>query len=175
MTEFVISDPHFYHRKIIRLCQRRPEGRRDLFYDEFEMNDYIITKWNSVVKPNDSVRLLGDVALCKNFSELKSIMKLLNGHIHVITGNHDHYSSLVRARLDNCNLSSVTDGIMLWDNRFLLSHVPVSNPKYVNLHGHLHDANSPTAMHINVCVEKWDYTPVAMEMIEKVVKERKLC
>lgn len=173
-NKFFISDPHFFHKNIIRLCGRKPLNRTSLFIDEEEMNEYICQKWNLTVKPYDSVWLLGDVALCKNASDLKSVLRRLNGRIHVITGNHDHHSKLIRSRLDMCNLSSVTDGVVLWENRFLLSHVPVSNPRYVNLHGHLHEKPNPSPMHINMCMEWWDYTPVSIEIIERIIKDRGL-
>ena len=45
---FVTSDTHFNHKNIIEYCKRP-------FKDTLEMNEYIIEKWNSVVKDEDIV------------------------------------------------------------------------------------------------------------------------
>lgn len=67
-------------------------------------DDMIIDKWNSVVKPKDTVIYLGDFAFChkackedKNFNKLDAATKTaiqeygnrLNGHKIMIMGNHD--------------------------------------------------------------------------------------
>ena len=51
---YFIADTHFNHKNIIEYCNRP-------FKDTNKMNEYIIQKWNSVVKENDIVYHLGDV------------------------------------------------------------------------------------------------------------------
>lgn len=51
---YFIADTHFNHTNIIKYCKRP-------FKDANEMNEYIIEKWNSVVKDDDIVYHLGDV------------------------------------------------------------------------------------------------------------------
>ena len=50
------SDPHFGHANIIRFCDRP-------FDDVQAMNDALVHRWNAVVQPEDTVYVLGDVAL----------------------------------------------------------------------------------------------------------------
>lgn len=46
---YFIADTHFNHKNIIEYCKRT-------FKDILEMNEYIIEKWNSVVKDEDIVK-----------------------------------------------------------------------------------------------------------------------
>lgn len=45
---YFIADTHFNHENIIKYCDRP-------FSNAKEMNEYIIQKWNSVVKEDDIV------------------------------------------------------------------------------------------------------------------------
>lgn len=78
---FFTSDTHFGHENIIKFCKRP-------FVNANEMNVALIKNWNSVVGPNDTVFHLGDFAW--GGSKLwNDILDQLNGHIHLILGNHD--------------------------------------------------------------------------------------
>lgn len=134
----------------------------------------MIQEWNKVVGAFDIVWHHGDFALAQNLSDLQSVFNRLNGKIHLIVGNHDNHTSTIRKRLSILPFKSINDFPVLWDNRFLLSHSPIVNPKYPNVHGHLHEKLSPDLRHINVSVEQWDYKPVPIEVIEKIVKDRNL-
>ena len=50
---FFTSDSHFGHENIIRFCKRPFNSVR-------EMNEELIHRWNSKVRPNDIVFHLGD-------------------------------------------------------------------------------------------------------------------
>jgi calcineurin-like phosphoesterase family protein len=50
------------------------------------MNEYMILKWNQVVKQNDRVYHLGDFS----FHDQSRIAKRLNGRKFLILGNHDY-------------------------------------------------------------------------------------
>jgi calcineurin-like phosphoesterase family protein len=79
MTVWYTSDHHFFHRNIIELCARP-------FRDAEEMNAALINNWNDRVAYDDTVWVLGDVALDKR--KLNVVMEL-NGTKHLIAGNHD--------------------------------------------------------------------------------------
>jgi len=169
---FVISDTHFYHDRIIHYCARKPIGSTEQFVDAFEMNEYMVEVWNSVVKPNDIVIHGGDFALCRNFYELETIFLKLHGKIHLVTGNHDHHNVEVRKRLNRLPFLSVSDHNIMWDNKYIISHKPVDVPLYPNLHGHTHDRETGNIMHINVCVDKTEYKPVSIDEIAAWIKKR---
>ena len=52
-----------------------------------EMNEKIITRWNSRITKDDDVYVLGDLVM--GGVENVELLKQLNGKIHIIYGNHD--------------------------------------------------------------------------------------
>lgn len=80
MTWFT-ADPHFGHARIIEYC-KRPFGSVE------EMNEKLVDNWNGRVRPEDTVYILGDLALGKVADSLEYV-KLLQGNKILIPGNHD--------------------------------------------------------------------------------------
>ena len=76
---FFISDPHFNHGNIIRFCGR-PWSTKE------EMTEAMIDNWNKTVGPDDIVFCLGDFMWSSSWN---NILEKLNGHIHIIWGNHE--------------------------------------------------------------------------------------
>lgn len=81
MTTYFTSDTHFGHERIISLCDRP-------FTNVENMNENIVHNWNALVRPDDTVYHLGDVALGPIQDSL-AIIQRLNGRKIMITGNHD--------------------------------------------------------------------------------------
>lgn len=91
MTVWVTSDLHFSHRRISEFCpHRQTKSYIDVPTDEsvIEMNELIISNWNSVVSTEDEVYILGDVCMSRICDSIKYISRL-NGKKHLIKGNHD--------------------------------------------------------------------------------------
>ncbi len=80
---YFISDQHFYHSNIINI-----DGR--LFSSVLEMNEYMIEKWNSRVKVNDEVYILGDLSLGTS-EETNLVLQRMKGKKYLVVGNHDSY------------------------------------------------------------------------------------
>lgn len=74
------ADLHLGHENIIELCKRP-------FADVDEMDAGIIEKWNSKVKKNDIVYLIGDVVWDKK--KVAYYMEQLSGRKILLAGNHD--------------------------------------------------------------------------------------
>ena len=81
MSNFYIADTHFGHRNCVRFDDRP-------FRSIEEHDETLISNWNSVVQPRDDVFILGDFAY-KNELPVSEYTKRLNGHLHLIRGNHD--------------------------------------------------------------------------------------
>ena len=76
---YVTSDTHFNHKNIIEYCNRP-------YSSVEEMNKAIIDNWNSVVKDEDTVYVLGDFCLGGK-EAIKELCSQLKGHKILIKGN----------------------------------------------------------------------------------------
>lgn len=156
---FVTSDSHFGHKNIIGY-ENRP------FKEVNEMNEKLIENWNKVVKPNDLVIHVGDLFLC-GAQKAEEIAKRLNGRKILVQGNHDSFSKAKYAKM-GFDLRKY-----LYLDGYLFSHYPLnatmlyemeSQTEFVaNIHGHVHSMTQglDRGVHICVCTEHTDYTPIA--------------
>lgn len=168
---WLISDPHFGHANICRFLNDDGSKLRPWDTPE-EMDEVLVSNWNSVVRPKDRVYCLGDVVI--NRRCLPTLGRL-NGRKCLIFGNHDIFrTSEYLEYFDNCRAYWPLDG-------FVLSHIPMHRDSLsrwkANIHGHLHNKvvlssdGSPDPKYINVCVEKINYTPISFEEIRLRFKE----
>jgi calcineurin-like phosphoesterase family protein len=153
VTIWLISDTHFGHENIIKYCSR-PFASAD------EMDEALIANWNSVVKPQDHIYHLGDVAVSQN--RLHKVMPRLAGHKRLILGNHDNHAPIK-------DYAQYFDKILVWRlfKPFILTHIPIHRESFgkatINIHGHTHEKPPYSADYINVSVERINYTPIALE------------
>lgn len=179
---FVISDLHFGHKNILK--------HRTQFKTLEEHDNHIIDNWNRVVKPEDKVYVLGDVAWKK--SDLAKIAKL-NGTKVLVAGNHDWHRTkdYLSIKIDGevVPLFKNVRGLFYYDALAVwLSHAPI-HPDHLrgrkNIHGHLHDEVverknfflgmlgvigayfTPDDRYINVSCEQVNYTPVEIKELMK--------
>lgn len=159
MTTFFTSDTHFGHARIIELCDRP-------FKDVADMNENLVHNWNALVRPDDTVYHLGDVALGPIEDSLSYIQRL-NGRKVLVVGNHDRpFPPMQRGRMDK--VAEWTDryydagfaeihtnpGFTKGEYEFRLSHFPydgdhTSEERYREyrqvdngiplIHGHTHE------------------------------------
>jgi calcineurin-like phosphoesterase family protein len=146
---YLISDPHFSDWDMLAVCNR-PFGQLT------EMNETIVERWNSVVRPQDHVYCLGDVAMKRKELE---IVRRLNGHKRLIFGNHDifEYKEYVKVGFQKLMAYRVLDNV-------IMSHIPIaltSMGRFLgNIHGHIHTSPDLVGPYLNVSVEKINYTPI---------------
>ena len=170
MNLFVISDTHFTHENSIRYCDRP-------FASVEEMDEAMVARWNAVVRPQDHVYHLGDVAMKQ--SAVRAVVPRLNGHLRLVRGNHDIFKTKLYLEFFD-----EIYGIRVLDN-LLLTHMPVHVESLgrfrANVHGHVHNKppvegwqrhpTNPSKLqlaptpYVNVSVEVTNYTPVALEDI----------
>ena len=141
---YYISDLHFYHDTLNHVMDVRG------FRDEQDMNEYMIHQWNSRVRKNDEVVVLGDFSMEK-WDKTKEVLDQLKGKIYLIQGNHDRF--VKDKDFDSSRFIWVRSYAEMHDNgrKVILSHYPVmcyngqrrlskhGNPKTYMLHGHVHD------------------------------------
>ena len=132
---YFTSDLHFCHTNILKY----QESTRPYTTTE-EMNEDIIKKWNSAAKHSDEIYLLGDVSMGHK-AEARDLTSRLKGRIHLIRGNHDHWSRVQEEEL----FASANDYKVLkyQGERLVLFHYPIEEWDRcyygdMHLHGHTH-------------------------------------
>lgn len=167
----LISDNHFGHANILTFTRQNGAPVRTFSCVE-EMDEHMVERWNSVVRPQDKVYHLGDIVMNKPGL---SIIGRLNGHKRLIRGNHDLFP--LKRYMEYFEEVYATRLI----DRMILSHIPI-HPESIgksiaNIHGHVH--NNVDDMHFgykyfNVSCEVLDYTPISLEDLKVRLAERLL-
>jgi calcineurin-like phosphoesterase family protein len=153
-----------------------------------EMNEALITNWNSVVSKDDETYILGDFLMRGSGEQARAILQRLNGKKYLIKGNHEKYLS--SGNFDLSLFEWVKDYYVLdyKDARFILFHYPILewqfyHRKSAHLYGHVHNNKSylPESNHnfevlgkraINVGVDLHNFFPVSAEAVyERVFAE----
>ena len=166
MTNWVTSDTHFFHKNVIKYCNRP-------FQDVDEMGLTMLYNWNYTVEKEDTVYFLGDWAF-GNRKELGELLLTLNGKIIMIRGNHDKQTVTWYKRY---GIAEVHGGeYWEYEPNVLLSHrpYPTKFPR-INIHGHIHNnlmEIGPKNLYANVCVEVTNYTPVDLDELIRSLRER---
>jgi calcineurin-like phosphoesterase family protein len=133
---WAISDTHFYHRNMIKL-EDRPFSNIDA------MNNGLIYNWNDYIKPDDTVYILGDFAMT-NGPAVNKLLAELNGHKHLIVGNHDA-DFLNDKRFDRTLFESIQSylEVSYKSKVFIMCHYPLvtwnkEQSGSIHLYGHVH-------------------------------------
>ena len=164
---FFISDTHFGHAGILSFKREDGSPLRDFLSVE-EMDEHMVERWNSVVRPQDHIYNLGDVVMRK---QNLSILSRCNGHKRLVRGNHDIFPTKEYLKFfDEIYGVRVLDGM-------IFTHIPI-HPESLgrfkaNVHGHIHGSlpGKFGPKYINVSVEAVDYTPVSLEDLKLRLSE----
>jgi calcineurin-like phosphoesterase family protein len=189
------SDTHFDHKFVAKL---RGFTKVELIKDEETLigdteahDNAVIANWNTLVKPGDIVWHLGDVGM-GHLDRFRSQVEQLNGHIHLITGNHDdvfpgHRDShkFQRDWLQHFDSVQAYARRRVAGTRLLLSHFPYRGDhgpeRYTQyrlrdeglwlLHGHTHSTVQLTPRQLHVGLDAWGLHPVAESVVIKILEE----
>lgn len=161
MTDFFIGDTHFGHTNIIKFVPQRSHFKNIHEHDEF-----LIERWNSVVKDDDTVYHLGDVFF-GNDNLGNSVLCRLRGHKHCILGNHDRSA---RTKVIMKYFEKVYGA--KYYQKGVLTHIPVHPDQLehrfqYNIHGHKHEHKLADKRYINVSVEQINFTPISWEELKE--------
>lgn len=168
MTDWFTSDWHFFHRNVIRYCDRP-------FKNEKEMGDVIIRNHNEVVKKTDNVYVIGDTAMLSptKIMKLKPVLDKMNGTKHLILGNHDEGKPFTYEKIGFTTVHTA----LLYDKErnIILRHDPAScvvSPESLWLVGHVHNLfkiiTDPIVCY-NVGVDVNNFYPVDLDHIYKEI------
>lgn len=184
--KFYISDWHYGHKNCLAF-DNRP------FTTIEQMNTALVGRWNSVVKPGDSVYVLGDMFWC-NADTAIPILNSLAGEIFLVKGNHDrcHIKRFVDQFVKVSEYMEIEDK----DRKVVLCHYPIPCFKnhfygWYHLYGHVHNSfeynmmehtkflmkelyDRPCNMFNVGAMMPWmDYTPRTLNEIISTAKEEK--
>jgi len=152
---------------IIQCCNRPFNKCKD-------MHKRILHSYNSLVKDEDHVYILGDVYWKRSIEELSRIMGNYKGHKHLILGNHDLLRPFDYEIAGFCQVST-----WLYVEEFILVHDPVKSIVYSQfpdnkyLCGHVHTLFKKIKNVLNVGVDQWNFYPVSIDQVRKEFREWK--
>lgn len=160
MAIWFCSDHHFGHENIITFCKRP-------FRTVDEMNSKMVEIHNLRVKPEDTVYFLGDVAFC----DPRRFVSQMNGHKHLIIGNHDHkrMKDLKRCSwgwMKDVHLLETGDSPYIWLSHYAHRSWPNSFHGAWHLYGHSHGLIPDTPTSMDVGVDCHGYGPVSLDQIK---------
>lgn len=166
MTKFFTSDTHFGHKAAALRF-------RD-FASVEEMNEVMIERWNATVGLDDEVYHLGDFGMASCRKVLIPILERLNGHIHLVMGNHDR--GCPRHFLDRFVTSDGYKEIKIGDRKVVLNHyaMRVWNMSHYGsfmLYGHSHGNLPGFGRSMDIGVDTHDMTPYHEDEIVAVLED----
>lgn len=169
---------HFGHANVIKYSNRPWVMVND-------MDNGLIERWNSLIKPGDTVYHLGDFCLTKRVDAIDNWLGQLNGEIRLIKGNHDGWVK----RYDQLENKGKIKWIEHYAERtfevggkkhkFILSHFPMlfwhkSHRGSIMLHGHSHGGAqkyNEGVRRMDVGVDCHNWYPVLLENIITMMED----
>lgn len=161
---WVTSDEHYFHRKIIKYCNRP-------FDNVEEMDEQIIKRNNEVVRNNDIVYHIGDFTLLKDFKFIKNnYIDRLNGQHYFIKGSHDTWlngtstKTIYEKKFGNNYIVMCHYAMLVW---------PRSHYNSWNLFGHSHGQFTRTqGKQMDVGVDTHNFYPFELDEIIEIMKNK---
>ena len=159
---FIAADLHLDHKNIIRYCHRP-------FRSVQQMNSRLVSNWNRIVRKNDVVYFLGDLAMKRPGKGTDYWYRRLNGRIKFIQGNHDRSRRIKMYRTKKLTYQGET---------FLLIHDPAHIPKSWKgwvIHGHKHNNRGAKLVNkerkwINASIELTNYRPINIATLRQKMR-----
>lgn len=194
MTDFITSDLHFYHRKILEFCpESRPFASLDEMHDFYieQINAHLL--WNysheeqrgerlskrqaTSQKDANHLYILGDFSFKGKARTEEILERLPCRQITLVLGNHDyHHERLYRKYFHDVvhylEKYVYVDGEK---HKVVMSHYPIEdwnqkNHGSVHLHGHQHSSFKSGARRRDVGVDGWK-GPHFIRSLENVVRD----
>lgn len=178
---WLISDQHYNHANIVEKFKssKNPSEPLRPFKTVKRMNEEMIERHNSVVKPTDTVFFGGDIG-----QGIRKVLDRLCGKKILVLGNHD------KLEFDEYRKFSKVVSWKFFPDfpaKFVLSHYPLHPMSFVykdggfafNVHGHIHDKvvkqedGTEDPRYFNISVEQINYTPVHVEVVAEILNKRK--
>jgi calcineurin-like phosphoesterase family protein len=178
MSVWFSADFHLGHLKVLEYSHR-PFSSID------EMDEAIISNTNKVVKPGDTLFILGDFAFYRDQSRTRNAIRRLIGNKVLIKGNHDDYLkpetlAMFGSVHDYLEIRVPDSSVERGGKRLItLLHYPMkvwrsSHHGSFHLFGHSHSSMpyDPHSLSFDVGVDCWDYTPISFEKVKEEMSKK---
>lgn len=158
---YVIGDLHIGELSLIKKA-------RPWFNSVEEENEYIIKRWNKVIKSDtDVIFVIGDIG--RDVEMIRDVFSRLNGYKIMISGNHDTKPKVFYEEI----FDEVYWHPVYLTDRLLLSHIPrMIEDGNINVHGHTHWIEVDDGKHFNVSAEFVNFIPQPITRFEKILTKR---
>lgn len=130
-----------------------------------------------VLKPNDKLYFLGDLAFGKhNVISTLNFIKNLGVELHYILGNHDKkYKNIIK---NYCTTLKYYDEIKINNIFIIMFHYPIENwngkfHNSISIHGHTHGTALKIQNRMDIGVDNNDFYPVSFEKLKKTMATKK--
>lgn len=138
-----------------------------------EMDELLISNWNKVVSPKDSVWHLGDFGFTKNLEDARHIFNRLNGDKHLVKGNHDQNNKVHQLPWGSVHDTHMLsyEGYHFWLSHYAHRTWPSKYYGTYHLFGHSHGKlpNLDRSIDVGVDAPGNNYTPIsALEVVERL-------
>lgn len=147
---FWTSDLHFHHSDVIKFCDRP-------FIDVDHMNQTLIHNWNSVIQPEQTIIINGDLALTGSVDKIKELIDALNGIKIQIYGNHclqnrhdrevisslfsqSHHQLIIHVN----DIDAHQGKQLIFNSHYPTISWPAQSRDSWHTHGHIHSTNDST-------------------------------
>jgi calcineurin-like phosphoesterase family protein len=201
---YFTSDTHFFHKNIIRYCDRPFEdktwiGEPDTAYEGKTfvktavecMNKELVSKWNQTVPEDGVIFHLGDVAMTARPLELDKLLRRLNGTKYLVIGNHEKNAlqkEYLRKHWEGIyDIAEITieDPEIEDPQRIFMCHYPMivwngSHRGAWQLFGHVHGglSNKGEIKHkpiqMDVGVDTNNYYPYSYQKVKEIITKQSL-
>jgi calcineurin-like phosphoesterase family protein len=181
----VSSDLHFFHHNVLAYCSRPWTNIED-------MNEGLVTNWNSVVNKDDKAFIIGDVGMGGKSKGplLANILSRMNGDKYLVPGNHDTYILEDSDCLEQITVLPSIYEVKLYDpsgktkggQKIILCHYALkvwnlSHRGSWNLYGHSHHTMPPDynmkALDVGIDGKGYDYKPLSFNQLEELMSMHK--
>lgn len=176
---FFTSDMHYGHANVIKYANRP-------FKNVDEMDQTMIVQWNAVVKPSDTVYVIGDVSFYKDVNRTIGIISALPGQKWLVFGNHDKNLRKEKRFLDLFVKAVDLLEIKVPDVDGHGGNQPITLCHYAmkvwnkshfgswQLYGHSHGSlpDDPRSLSFDVGVDCWNFTPVSYEQVKERMQKK---
>ncbi|MCA9534063.1 MAG: metallophosphoesterase family protein [Polyangiales bacterium] len=156
MNTFFTSDTHFGHKRICELAGRP-------FANVKAMDEALVRNWNATVGADDQVFHLGDFSF-HGADATRALLARLNGHVRLVTGNHDRHMSAHTLGLFE-RVDALTT-VKIGERKVVLCHFPIESwdgmhKGALHFHGHSHGSLGRLLRgRLDVGVDCHDYRPI---------------